>query len=61
MTDLAQLENDPDVLWIQLRTALREGRLADAADAQRKLAAAGITVVIDGLTVRHRAEGRYDG
>ena len=52
----ATLEDDPDVQWIQLRSALREGRLADAAEAQRKLAASGITVHIDSLDVKQRRE-----
>lgn len=45
------LERDPDVLWIQFRTAIREGRLCDAAEAQRRLAAQGIEIRIQGLAV----------
>lgn len=48
------LDNDPDVLWIQLRAALREGRISDAADAQRKLEAVGITVQVNSLDVKRR-------
>ncbi len=58
MAQTATLENDPDVLWIQLRTALREGCLDDAAEAQRKLAETGITVRIDGLNVARRRDER---
>ena len=49
-------EFDPDVLWIQLRSAIREGRLSDAANAQRKLADLGITVFINSLEVKCRRE-----
>ena len=58
MTTTAILENDPDVLWIQIRTAIREGRLADAADAQRKLSDVGISIRINSLEVKRKSGGR---
>lgn len=50
----AALEQDPDVLWIQFRAAIREGRLSDAAEAQRQLAAQGIVIRIERLEVSQK-------
>lgn len=58
MTTATKLENDPDVLWIQMRTAIREGRLADAADAQRKLSEVGISIRLNSLEVKRKSGGQ---
>lgn len=50
----ATIERDPDVLWIQLRAAIREGRLSDAAEAQRQLAAQGFVIRIERLDVSQK-------
>lgn len=54
----AALEQDPDVLWIQFRAAIREGRLSDAAEAQRQLAAQGIVIRIERLEVSQKGVKR---
>ena len=48
------LEHDPDYLWIVFRKAIREGRIDDAAEAQRRLAEAGVVVRVTGLDVRQK-------
>ena len=42
-SDVQTLERDP-TYWLRLHYALRDGRLADASDAQRQLGALGFDV-----------------
>lgn len=48
-TDHERFERDPDWWWLQLRFALRDGRLEDAAAAQRRLSELGIEVRLRGV------------
>lgn len=45
-SDYQQFERDPDWWWLQLRFAVRDGRLDDAAAAQNRLAELGIEVTL---------------